>query len=46
MSVHCLSETVVSCTYWSKNCHIISSWLSYGLLYISFHLCFDAVWCV
>jgi hypothetical protein len=27
-----------------KNCHIISGWLSYSLLYINCNLCLVAVW--
>lgn len=29
-------ETVVSCSYWLKNHHVISSQISYGLLYVKF----------
>jgi NADH:ubiquinone oxidoreductase subunit 3 (subunit A) len=35
-------ETIMSCTYWSKNCHIISGYLSFGLLYVTFDLCIVA----
>jgi hypothetical protein len=34
----------VSCTYWSKNLHVISGRLSYRLLCVSFDLCLVAVW--
>jgi hypothetical protein len=36
--------TVVSCSDWTKDHHIISARFSYSLLYISFGLCFLAVW--
>jgi len=45
---HCsiVQEIVVSCSDWSKNRYVISSWLSYGLLHASFDLCLVVMWCL